>query len=79
MEQTPLQDNTMAKQLMQLPISVNVSLPMIHQRQFAELNGLSEGVIGGWIDNGYLPVVKVGRYTMVNLVQLAERLKNGTV
>ncbi|KJV05672.1 hypothetical protein [Methylocucumis oryzae] len=77
MEQTPMQDNTMEKQLMQLPISVNVSLPMIHQRQSAELNGLSEGM-RGWIDNGYL-LVKVGRYTMVNLVQLAERLKNGTL
>lgn len=52
-----------------------VQLPIIHHAKFAELNGLSEGVVGGWVDSGYLPTVKMGRYTMINLVALREQLK----
>jgi len=57
---------------MVLPASIN--LPVIHINKFAELNGLSEGVVGGWVDNGYLPTIKIGRYCMVNLVALAKQL-----
>jgi hypothetical protein len=51
----------------------------MHSRTFAANTGISDGVIGGWIDNGYLPTVKVGRYQMINLVLLTENLKKGFV
>jgi hypothetical protein len=53
--------------------------PCVHHVAFAEYNRLPVGVVGGWIDNGYLPTVKFGRYTMINLVQLTENLKQGGV
>jgi hypothetical protein len=63
--------------LIQIVLPPVVNLPCIHHAKFAELNGLPEGVIGGWLDSGYLPTVKIGRYTMINLVLLTERLKQG--
>ena len=63
--------------IQQIVLPPVLNLPLIHHTQFAHLNGLSAGVIGGWIDEDYLPTVKIGRYTMINLVALTERLKNG--
>lgn len=60
-------------------LSIPVFMPCIHHSKFADLSGLSVGVVGGWVDAGYLPVVRIGRYTMINLVQLAENLKKGGV
>jgi hypothetical protein len=58
---------------------IYLSLPCIHRAKFAELNGLSDGVVGGWIDKGLVPTIKIGRYTMINLVQLAEQMKGGVL
>ncbi|MDP2365522.1 MAG: hypothetical protein Q8M94_17355 [Ignavibacteria bacterium] len=49
---------------------------LMHPNQFATYVGLSVGVIGGWIDNGYLPTVKIGRYSMINLIKLKEQLSS---
>lgn len=59
-----------------LIIPMTVNLPYIHPDKFAELIGLSARVIEGWIARGYLPTVKVGRYAMVNLVQIDADLNN---
>ena len=53
--------------------------PLIHQSAFADYNGLSLNVVGAWVDKGYLPVVKIGKYTFINLVLLTENLKLGRV
>ena len=53
--------------------------PILHPNKLAIEAGVTEGVVGGWMDNGYLPTVKVGRYQMINMVQLVENLKNGRV
>lgn len=63
----------------QIIINLNTSVPFMHPFNFANDAGLSAGVVGGWIDNGYLPTVKVGRYQMINLVLLTENLKKGFV
>jgi len=34
-------------------------VPFMHPNKFADLIGLSKGVVGGWIDQGYVPTVKV--------------------
>lgn len=63
----------------QISITIENQVPIIHHTKFAELTGRSTGVIGGWIDCGYLPTVKVGRYQMINLALLTENLKKGVL
>jgi hypothetical protein len=72
----PLATQPIIHQIVLPPV---VNLPCIHHAQFAHLNGLSEGVVGGWVDAGYLPTIKIGRYTLINLVALTEQLKTGGV
>lgn len=64
---------------LQLIVNMSVSSPLVHPRKFSNDVGISVGVIGGWIDNGYLPTVKVGKYQLINLVLLTENLKKGFV
>jgi hypothetical protein len=63
----------------QIIVNVESGIPLMHPDLFAEKIGRSPGVIGGWIDAGYLPTVKVGRYQLINLVLLTENLKQGKV
>ena len=56
-------------------VNIESSVPLMHPDKFAKKIGLSEGVVGGWIDNAYLPTVKVGKYRMINLVKLIEDLR----
>lgn len=64
---------------LQITVNIDSLVPLMHPEKFAESIGRSKGVIGGWIDQGYLPTVKVGRYQMINLVLLTENLKKGFV
>lgn len=63
----------------QVTINMDLSVPLMHPTKFASSIGLSLGVIGGWIDQGYLPTVKTGRYQLINLALLTENLKKGFV
>jgi len=54
-------------------------IPFMTPDKFAEAIGLSKGVVGGWIDQGYLPTAKIGRYRMINMVVLVTNLKEGKV
>ncbi len=54
-------------------------IPFMTPDKFAESIGLSKGVVGGWIDQGYLPTAKIGRYRMINMVVLVTNLKEGKV
>ncbi|MDI1278629.1 hypothetical protein, partial [Methylobacter sp.] len=54
-------------------------IPFMTPDKFAESIGLTKGVVGGWIDQGYLPTAKVGRYRMINMVVLVTNLKEGKV
>jgi hypothetical protein len=49
---------------------------MMHPNAFAAHISLSAGVVGAWIDNGYLPTVKIGKYRMINLLKLKEMLSS---
>lgn len=60
-------------------INLIAPLPLIRAEHLAEQIGVSSGVVGGWLDNGYLPTVKVGKYQLINLVLLTENLKQGRV
>ena len=52
-------------------------VPFMHPDKFAELIGLSSGVVGGWIDLGYVPTVKIGKYRLINMVAITDGLKLG--
>lgn len=54
-------------------------IPFMTPDKFAESIGLSKGVVGGWIDQGYLPTAKIGRYRMINMVVRVANLKEGKV
>lgn len=47
-----------------------LALPVITRERFAELTGVSEGVLQGWIARGYIPVIEFGKYRLVNLALL---------
>lgn len=47
-----------------------LTLPVISRSRFAEMTGIPEGVIQGWISRGYIPTYSVGKYTLINLALL---------
>lgn len=50
--------------------------PFMHPKKFASECGVSAGVVGGWIDRGYLPTMRVGKYRMINIPALIEQCRN---
>lgn len=51
-------------------------VPLYTQERFAEIIGLPVGVIRAQIKRGYFPVVRIGRYTFINIPQLNQKLLN---
>ncbi len=47
-----------------------LALPLISRERFAELSGVPDGVLKGWIGKGYIPVYHVGKYCLINLAVL---------
>ena len=52
-------------------------VPVMAADRFAELVGVSSEVVRGWIDKGYLPTKKIGRYRLVNLAALQREALQG--
>lgn len=52
-------------------------VPVMAADRFAELVGVSSEVVRGWIDKGYLPTMKIGRYRLVNLAALQREALQG--
>lgn len=46
------------------------AVPVMSRKKFAELVGVTEDTVTGWINRGYLPVVEIGKYRLVNLALL---------
>ena len=56
-----------------LPAAVNCAfVPVCTRERFAQFSGLEEGVIRGLCDRGYLPTIKLGKYSLINLVALIQ-------
>lgn len=56
-----------------LPSIVNCAfVPVCTRERFAHFSGLDEGVIRGMCDRGYLPTIKLGKYSLINLVALIQ-------
>ncbi|MDO9104764.1 MAG: hypothetical protein Q7U57_07360 [Methylovulum sp.] len=47
-------------------------VPFMSQTRFAELTGYSKGIIEGWVNRGYIPTIKVGKHTAINLIALTQ-------
>jgi hypothetical protein len=63
-------------QLTQEPSSSALAMPLISRERFAELSGIPDGVLKGWIGKGYIPVYHVGKYCLVNLALLNQMALN---
>ncbi|MBT2868487.1 hypothetical protein JQK19_14685 [Chromobacterium violaceum] len=58
---------------MEFTSNFNQSPPLVTRERFADLVGLPVGVVIGFVNKGYLPVVSVGRYSLINLELLRKR------
>lgn len=44
-----------------------ITVPVMTREQFARAIGVERGVVDGWCDRGYLPTIRIGKYSLVNL------------
>lgn len=51
----------------QLDASQMPSVPVMSRKKFADLVGVTEDTVTGWINRGYLPVVEIGKYRLINI------------
>lgn len=54
----------------ELTVSQLPPVPVMSRDLFAQQVGVSLDTVTGWINRGYIPVVEVGRYRLVNLALL---------
>ncbi|MDS4071396.1 MAG: hypothetical protein RKO24_17425 [Candidatus Competibacter sp.] len=52
-------------------------VPVMAMDRFAELVGVSADVVRGWVERGYLPTTKIGRYRLVNIALLTREALQG--
>jgi hypothetical protein len=50
-----------------------LDLPLMPQEVFANRVGVTDGVVRGWVNKGYLPSVPSGKERLVNVVELITR------
>ena len=50
--------------------ATSLIVPVISCSRFAEMIGIEEGVVRGWIGKGYIPTYSIGKYTLINLALL---------
>lgn len=48
--------------------------PVLPWAKFADWIQVEPGVVRAWIDRGYLPVTKIGKYTLVNVELFRQQL-----
>jgi len=56
----------------QIDASQLSTFPVMSRKKFADHVGVTEDVVAGWISRGYLPVVEIGKYRLVNLALLTK-------
>lgn len=47
-----------------------LAMPLLSRKRFAELSGVPDGVLQGWIQRGYIPTYTIGKHTLINLALL---------
>lgn len=51
-------------------IQIQSFVPLMTQKKYAELVGLTTEAVKAQVFNGHLPTIKSGKYRMINLVAL---------
>lgn len=54
----------------------SLNTPIVTQKKFAEVTGLSTGAVRGMVERGQLPTLKIGKYRFINITAI-EGEKNG--
>ncbi|WP_435101056.1 hypothetical protein [Arhodomonas sp. AD133] len=52
---------------METPAPEQPNTPLMSKERFAQLTGVGEEVVRGWINKGYIPTMKIGRYPLINM------------
>lgn len=60
----------------QVIYSVTTNIPTCTVEAYAFSCGVSVEVVRGWVKREYIPVVRFGKRTLINLSKLTEQLKN---
>lgn len=47
-------------------------VPVCTRERFAQFSGLDEGIIRGMCERGYLPTIKIGKHSLINMVALIQ-------
>ena len=47
--------------------------PLVTRERFSEMVGVTPDTVNKWIDRGFLPVFRVGRWSLVNVALLNAR------
>lgn len=70
-------DDTDREQLAQISqmFHAPVLLPVISKERFASLTGFPPGVIDGWVNRGYLPTTRFGKWSGINLIALSRQVE----
>lgn len=59
------------------PINNAVFPPVSSQEQFATWTGVSKDTVRGWVEQGTLPTVKIGRQRFINVLEVVSDLVKG--
>jgi excisionase family DNA binding protein len=49
--------------------NVSITIPEMTMEQYARFVGVTTGTVEKWVERGYLPSFKLGKYRMVNVMQ----------
>jgi len=49
------------------------AVPLLSREKFAITLGVSRGVVEGWANKGLIPLIKIGKYSLVNVELLRRR------
>lgn len=66
-------------------INIIMSVPVMTLKKFAQETGLAElsrtenetGIVRGMVERKQLPIAKIGRHNMIDLIALSEQITNG--
>lgn len=48
---------------------------LVSIKKLSKMTGISEGVIRGWCDRGYLKTTKIGKHLLIDVLELQQRCK----
>ncbi len=59
---------------MKVKISQEEEVPvLVSIKKLSKMTGISEGIVRGWADRGYLKTTKVGKHLLIDVCELVQR------